>query len=293
MERPPGMMNMEFNPDRVIFKGKKTMKTLYVMMSMALGMMVCLSGISALASAAETIELVGTDDGKIVFAAVAEIFNEMTSEVEIILPDDIGSSSGIKAVGRDQALLARVARELRENEAPYGLTYVPFASASVAFFAHKDVGVQELSVQQVLDIYSGKLTNWSEVGGNDVKIRVVNHEEGDSNREVLEDAFPGFKDITVLSKSKTIYDDDEAIELAEKTKGIISYGNSAEASKFDVVVLSIDGSHPSDMNYPYTTVLGFVFKEQNFTGGLKQFVEFATSDAAHEAILEAGGTPLK
>ena len=224
---------------------------------------------------------------------MAEAFHAITPAVEIVLPVDIGSTGAINAVGRGQAVLGRVAREPREDEAPYGLTYVPFATTPVAFFVNPDAGVQDLSVQQILDIYSGQLINWSELGGNDVKIRVVNHEEGDSNREVLEDLFPGFDEITVIPKSKTIYEDNEAIELAEKTKGVIAYGNYAEASEAEVVVVSIAGKHPSAADYSYTTTLGLVFKDQHFTGGLKQFVEFATSDAAHDAIRAAGGVPLE
>ncbi len=269
------------------------MKRLYRMLSMALSIMVCLGGMSAFAKTAERIELVGTDDGESIFAAVARQFNESTPDVKILLPEDIGSAGGIKAVGHNKALIARVARDIKKNEVSYGLTYVPFASASVAFFVHRDNGVQGLSVQQTLDIYGGRVTNWSQVGGNDVKIRVVNHEEGDSNLEVLEDSFLGFRDLTITPRSKTIYEDDEAIQLAEKIKGVIAYGNAVEARKADVVVLSIDGKHPSNVDYPYVTTLGFVFKKQNFTGGLKQFVEFATSDAVHDTILKEGGIPLK
>jgi len=57
-------------------------------------------------------------------------------------------------------------------------------------------------------------------------------------------------------------------------------------------VLKIDGQSAADPDYPYVGALGFVCKEKNYIGNLKKFVEFARSEAAHEAIREAGGIPF-
>ena len=72
-------------------------------------------------------------------------------------------------------------------------------------------------MQQILDIYSGKITNWKEVGGDDARLRVVTREEGDSSRGILVEFFPGFKDITVTSKAKTTFSDPETQETVLKS----------------------------------------------------------------------------
>ena len=244
-------------------------------------------------AAAQTIELVGTDDGESIFEALAEAFNASNADVEIELPDDISSTGGIKAVGRDEALLGRVARDIREHEQHYGLSYVPFAKSQVVFFVHKSAGIQNLSSQQILDIYSGKITNWRDVGGNDMKIRVVSYEEGDSNREVLGELLPGFDELAITSKSKTVYDAEETFALAEEKKGVIAFGSYVDALEKDVVIVSVDEKSADESDYPYAITLGFVFKEANYSGPLKNFIEFATSEAAYAVIEQAGGMPLK
>jgi ABC-type phosphate transport system substrate-binding protein len=59
-----------------------------------------------------------------------------------------------------------------------------------------------------------------------------------------------------------------------------------------VKILTLDGKHPADPDYPYFVTTGLVFKEENNTGTLKRFVEFVTAEEAHEIIKEAGGIPL-
>lgn len=251
----------------------------------------CMLGFASAASS-EEITIVGTGSGTAILKAIGEAFSQQHPEVTINLPESIGSGGGIKAVGRDEYLLGRVARGIKENEKPYELIYVPYTQMPVVFFTNKSVSVENLSTQQILDIYSGKITNWKEVGGNDANIRVVTREEGDSSLEVLLELLPGFKDITITAKAKTTFSDPETEETVLKTVNVIAYGSYPNAKVIDVNVLKIDGKSAADSDYPYVGTLGFVYKEKNYTGDLKKFVEFATSEAAHEVIKEAGGIPV-
>jgi phosphate transport system substrate-binding protein len=241
---------------------------------------------------AEEITIVGTGSGTAILKAIGEAFSQQNPEITINIPPSIGSGGGIKAVGRDEYLLGRVARDIKEKEKPYGLTYVPYAKIPIVFFTNKSVTLENLSPQQVTDIYNGKTTNWKEVGGNDAKIRVVTREEGDSSLEVLLKLFPGFQDITITSKAKTTFSDPETEATVLKTTNVIAYGSYPNAKVIDVKVLTIDGKSPADPDYPYVGPLGFVYKEENYSGNIKKFVEFATSEAAHEVIAEAGGIPF-
>ena len=242
--------------------------------------------------AAEEITIVGTGSGVAILGAIGEAFSQANPDVKIILPESIGTGGGIKAVGRDEFLLGRVARELQEKEQPYGLTYVAYAKSPVVFFVNKSVSVTNLTAQQVLDIYSGTVTNWKEVGGNDANIRVVQRQEGDSSLDVLLAAFPGFKELVVTEKAKTTFSDPETEDTVLNTENVIAYGSYSNVKALDVTTLTIDGKHPTDADYPYVGTLGLVYKEANHTGSIKKFVEFATSDAAHEVITSAGGIPL-
>ena len=57
-------------------------------------------------------------------------------------------------------------------------------------------------------------------------------------------------------------------------------------------VVSIDGKRPTAAGYPSFGQLAFVYKESNVDGNIKKFIEFATSEAAHEAIINVGGVPF-
>jgi phosphate transport system substrate-binding protein len=250
--------------------------------------LLCLIGFTPAVSA-EEITIVGTGSGTAILEAIGNAFSQQNPGITISVPSSIGSGGGIKAVGRDEHLLGRVARELQEKEEPYGLTYVPYAKEPIVFYVNKSVTVKDLSAQQVLDIYSGKISNWKEVGGEDARMRVVTREEGDSSLSVLLDLFPGFKDITITSKAKTTFSDPETEETVLTTANTIAYGSYPNIKVIDVNVLTIDGKSPADDDYPYVGTLGFVYKEANYTGNIKKFVEFATSEAVHEVIKEAGG----
>jgi len=252
---------------------------------------VCMLGFASPASS-EEIAIVGTGSGVVILKAIGEAFSQQHPEITISVPPSIGSGGGVKAVGRDENLIGRVAREIKEKEKPYGLTYVPYAKIPIVFFVNKSVTAKNLSTQQILDIYSGKITNWKEAGGNDAKMRVVTREEGDSSLGVLITSFPGFKDIAITSKAKVAFSDPEAEAVVLKTANVIAYGPYPNAKAIDVYVLKIERKSATDSDYPYVGTLGFVYKEENYTGNIKKFVEFATSEAAHEAIKEAGGIPF-
>lgn len=244
------------------------------------------------AAQATEITIVGTGSGSAILQAVGDAFSQSNPGVTIQVPKSIGSGGGIKAVGTDEAVIGRIAREIKENEKPLDLTYIPFAKTPIVFMTHKSVGVPGLSAQQICDIYSEKITNWKEVGGKDAKIRVVRREEGDSSLEVLLQSLPGFKDITITSKSKTTFSDPETVALVETKEDTIAFGTYANARVGKVEILKIDGKGATDAGYPAVGILALIFKEKNKTGHVKQFVEFATSAAAHEAVKGAGGLPF-
>ncbi len=241
---------------------------------------------------AEDITIVGAGSGVAVLRAIGEAFHQQHPEVIIQLPKSISSVGAIKAVGRGEQLLGRVARGIKENEKDYGLRYIPYAKNPIVFFANPDVGIQELSTQQILGIYTGKITNWEAVGGKDAKIRVIMREEGDSSLGVLRKSLPGFKEMTVTPKSKITFSDPITIETVEKKGGTIAYGTYVNAKNAHLNILRINGKQVSDPDYPHVGILGLVFLEKNYTGNLKLFIDFAISTEAHDVIKDTGGIPF-
>lgn len=250
-------------------------------------------GAAQFAASSEKITIVGTGSGTIILQALADAFMQAHPDVVITIPESIGSGGGIKAVGRDEYLLGRVARGLKEKEQPYGLTYVEYARMPIVFYTNKSVTLQELSNKHILDIYAGNVSNWQEVGGDDAKMRVVTREEGDSSLSVLLELFPGFAELSMTSKAKTTFSDPETEETVQNTANTIAYGSYPNVKVLDVNILSIDGQSPADEAYPYVGPLGLIYKEANYSGAIKDFVDFISSEAGRHTITEVGGIPVR
>ena len=80
-----------------------------------------------LAGASGELVIVGTGSGSSIVRAIGTAFTEQNPEIAIIVPKSIGSGGGIKAVGNDEYILGRVARDIEDKEKRYGLTRMPIA----------------------------------------------------------------------------------------------------------------------------------------------------------------------
>jgi len=242
--------------------------------------------------ASEELVIVGTGSGMPLLKAIGQAFSEQYPEIAVIVPDSIGSGGGIKAVGEDRYKLGRVARNIEEKEKKYGLIQMPLAKIPIVFYVNAGVTLTEITSTQACRIYDGTFRKWKEIGGVGGKIRVIKREIGDSSLLVLEEKLPGFKDIKLTLRSKTTYTDQETVLECIKQEGAIAFGCWVDVKNVrDVHVLRLDGMHPGYPEYPYVGMLDLVYKQENYTGALKKFVGFISSDAAKRAIFNSGGIP--
>jgi len=180
-------------------------------------------------SYAETLEIVGTGDGMKMLRLLADGFEKLHPENRIILPDSIGSSGGIQAVGKRKYRLARIARPLKQRELHFGLSYEPWARSPVVFYSRPDVGVKKLTDQQILDLFSGKIDNWKQLDGADEKVRVITREETDSSVSLLRKKFPGFSDLEITPYHLVTPTTQKTILAVSNYNGSISYGPIQDA----------------------------------------------------------------
>ncbi len=241
---------------------------------------------------AETLTIPGTGDGTAVLRAIAAAYSMQNRGTQIELPQSIGSGGGIKAAGKGETLLARVARDIKPKEQKYGLSYQPYAKVPAVFFTTRDIPVEYLSTQQICDIYSGKIKNWKQVGGPDTKIRVIRRENGDSTLSVLIKSFPGFDKLKITDHAETTFSTPETFSLMNKYENAIGFGPYDIAKNSEVRIIKVDGRDPTFSGYPSVTTLGFVYQEKNLTPAAQTFIEFATSSTANLPIIVSGGIPI-
>ena len=244
------------------------------------------------AAVAGDLSVVGTGDGIDLLRALGSAYMTDHPETNIVVPPSIGSGGGIAAVNAEKEVLARIARPLSDSEKDAGLVATPVFRLPSAFFVNRAVGVTGLTSAQLADIYRGKAVNWKDVGGADMRIRVVRREDQDSTLLVLRQSMPGWKDLAITEKSKTAVTTQEGFNTVKEVEGAIGFGPFTRALEAELVVLKIDGRYPTDRDYPSAVTLSFVHKSATVTTDAKRFIDYVKASKAQTVLSSMGGVPV-
>ena len=213
-----------------------------------------------------------------------------------------GSGQGVKAVEEDLVDFGALSRELKDEEWAVVKHDWVIAKDGIAIVVNKDVDVDDLTKEQLKGIFTGEITNWSEVGGAAAKIEVVVREEGSGTRDA-------FNELTgVLGKDADGNNVDNTVETAliqgstgaivqtvsatEHSIGYISLGSLND----NVVALKIEGVAPSaatvlDGSYvvsrPFILISG-----RDLSPQAQAFIDFIMSPAGQAIVEESGFIPV-
>lgn len=246
---------------------------------------------SSLYVTAGDLVIVGTGDGMDVLQAIAKSFNTKNSETTVLVPPSIGSGGAIAAVGTDQQVLGRVARPLSDKEKAQGLVYVPLMRIPSAIIVHPSAGITSITDAQLKAVYEGNIASWKEVGGADVRVRVVRREDADSTLSVLRDSMPGWKDIALTTKSKTSTTTQDMLATVRSTEGAIGFAPYDSSLPGSLSVLAINGRKPTEAGYPSAAVIALIYKDSTATPEVRKFIEFSKSPEAKSLISTLGAVP--
>lgn len=196
--------------------------------------------------------------------------------------------------------------ELRLAES-YGVTLVkkPVCYDAFVFITHKDNPVESLTVQQIKDIYSGKIKNWKQVGGNDEKIVAYQREKNSGSQTAMENIVMGGSDMIDPIEVKVIEGMGELIDaVAEYENSTASLGYTYRYyidtlyKNDNIKTIAVDGIPPTDENirnktYPFTTNYYGVIRggEEQATGG--KFLDWILSEEGQKCIAQAGYITLE
>lgn len=133
-----------------------------------------------------TVNMNGSTSMKKLTEAMCESFN---SEYPSIVAQGqfTGSGAGIEAVVNGTADIGNASRALKDEEKSKGLIENIVAIDGIAIVIDKNNTIADLTLEQLKDIYTGEITNWSELGGNDGRIVVVGRESGSGTRSAFEE----------------------------------------------------------------------------------------------------------
>lgn len=202
-----------------------------------------------------------------------------------ILTDAKGSDIGIKDLLLGSINVAAISHELSPQEVAQGLVSIPIAEDRIAVV----VGLQNpyrggLTQTQIQQIFEGKITNWSQVGGKSATIRVINRPPVSGTHQAFKQLvlqgreFGTTPNITTMERDATT-----PLLQALKTDGI-GYATYAQiANQQTVRVVPVDGLTPEAASYPYRRNLYYVYKNP-ITPEAQLFLGFATSPEGKAAI---------
>ena len=264
------------------------MRVLAFGLVMSFGIMLIQSG--AVLAQSE-LRVVGTGDGLDMLQEIGTGFAAGHPDINLSIPPSIGSGGGIAAVSSGAERLGRVARPLKDSEVEFGLVYLPIAKIPSAVFTHTSVGIEALTSEDLVKLYSGEITNWSELGGNDLRVRLVRREDADSTLQVLRASMPGWEDLKFSPRSKTALTTQEAISTAREVEGAIAFGPYSKGLEDGLTVLKIDGYHPTQDAYQSAVTLALIYKDGTMDSEMRAFIDYTLSDHARELIRNFGGVP--
>lgn len=225
---------------------------------------------------------------------LAEAFEGKNSGVKVEV-QQLGSSAGIKNAIEGVSEIGMSSRDLKDEEKSSGLKETIIATDGIAVITNKANKVTDLTLDQVKDIYTGKITNWKEVGGEDAPIVVVSREDGSGTRDGFQEKV-GFeseeliKDAQISDASGNIK---STVEGNANAIGYISFGYVDEA----VNAVKVDGveiNHETVANNEYVIARPFILvNKDGISDNAQALIDFILSDEGQSILEEKGFIRVK
>lgn len=242
-------------------------------------------------SKSESVSTDGSTSMSKVIESLSEAFGEETG-IEVTY-NATGSGAGIEAVLAGRCDIGLSSRDLKEEEKENGLEGTILAYDGIAIIVHLDNPVADLSIETIAKIYTGEITNWKDVSGNDGEIVLIGREANSGTRD-------GFESITD-TEDKCKYRQEctstgDVITAVSSNPNAIGYASLASV-KDSVKAVSVDGVTPSEATVKdgsYAVQRPFVLvtkKDSKLSGNAQKFFDYITSEAANEVISGAGVVP--
>lgn len=201
-----------------------------------------------------------------------------------------GTEKGIQSLIAGTVDIAAISRPLNAQEQSQGLVAVPVTKDAIAIVVgdQNPLGSKGLTPTQVLGIFQGQITDWSQVGGKPGNIRVINRPASSGTHQAFREKVLGGQNFGTTPNIITWPKDETTAVLQQlKTDGI-SYATFAQvANQQTVRIVAIDGLTPQSANYPYQRELYYVYK-QPVTPQVQGFLGYVGSPEGQSAIAATG-----
>lgn len=230
-------------------------------------------------------------------AEIAKRFEDTHPNVRIDVQTG-GSSRGVADAQRGTADIGMASRALKDSES--GLLSFTIARDGICVILNSKNKVSELSEQQVVEIYTGKINNWKQVGGEDAPITVVNKAQGRSTLELFLEYFE--LEDTQVQADVVIGDNEQGIKTVSGNAnaiGYVSVGAAEYSAEHNVPIklLPLNGVPATietlaDGSFPLNRPLNLITNASP-EGLQKAFIEYAQSGAVHDLVQDLYFVPVQ
>ena len=266
---------------------RKLVLTLIVIVSAALLLTGC-------AQKESQVSTDGSTSMEKVIGALGEAFMNENNSITFTY-NPTGSGTGITAVSEGRCDIGLSSRALKAEEKEAGLVETILALDGIAVIVNPENPVSDLSIDYIAKIYTGEITNWKEVGGNDTEIVLIGREAGSGTRD-------GFESITKTAEKckyrQELTSTGDVITTVSGNQNAIGYASLASV-KDSVKAVSVDGVAPSedtvrDGSYKIQRPFVLVTKsDSKLSDAAPKFFDYVTSSDASKIISAAGVVPVK
>ena len=234
-----------------------------------------------------------TSVGPLAEKLAAKYTEEENTNIEI---NQIGSSAGITNAISGVSEIGMSSRDLKEEERANGLNEVVIAYDGIVVVTHPSNKVKDLTMEQIKQIFTGEVTNWNELGGDDLEIVVVSREDGSGSRDA-------FQEIVEYSSGELIRNSIIAsgngnikttVANNKHAVGFISFEYIDDSiSTIDINGVEATAENVLQEKYSLARPFLFVYKEGQLTDAGQRFIDFILSEEGQLIAAEAGAIPIK
>jgi phosphate transport system substrate-binding protein len=276
-------------------------RILYILLVAGLG----LFGIFASAVfGRKSITIKGSDTMVILGQRWAEEFMKANPDMVVQVTGG-GSGTGIAALINGTTDIAQASRPMKQTEKEklrdrfnsLGVE-IPVAKDGLSVYLNEANPVEELTLAQIKDIYTGKITNWKEVGGPDAKIILYGRENSSGTYVFFKDNV--LKGEDYAPATQTLPGTAAVVNAVAKDKNGIGYGGAAYAKGVKDAKVKKDANSPgivpnletvSNGSYPIWRYLNWYTRTKP-TGDAKKFVDYVLSKEGQEIVTKVGYFPI-
>ncbi|MGD1903879.1 MAG: phosphate ABC transporter substrate-binding protein [Geitlerinemataceae cyanobacterium] len=195
-----------------------------------------------------------------------------------VVTEASGSGKGIEALLAGQADIAASSRPLSPDEAAQGLVEIPVDLDAIAIVVGTgNTSAASLTSEQVVGIFDGSITNWSQVGGPDLPVRAINRPPESGTREAFQSIVMVGRDFGTGPTVTTLERDATTPMLRALSNDGIGYATADQVvDQTTVRVVAIDGITPMSDSYPFARPLFYVYRTP-LTPSASAFLGYAFS----------------